>query len=209
MLSSTQRHRYARRETLFHDGDLADTIHFISEGRVAVHRSTPAGHVAMFAVLGPGEAFGEMAMLAADRRRTSAAVALEPVITHTLRFVEFDDLCRAHPHVQRLLVDLLSQRVARLSTHLLEALYVPADQRVVRRLLDLCGEYDDGAAAHDVTIPLTQDEIAELSGASRPTTNRVLRALARDGVVSLHRGHVEVLNWAALLRRSPVPTVVG
>src|SRR3954470_17051280 len=92
VLASTMRHRYAKGETLFHEGDLADTVHFVQEGRVVSRRTTPRGDVAAFAVLGPGEAFGEMAMLAQDHRRTSTITAIEPVVTLTLRFDEFERL---------------------------------------------------------------------------------------------------------------------
>src|SRR6478735_5797192 len=107
VLAGTRRHRYAKGETLFHEGDLAEPVHFLQEGRVVSRRTTPQGDVATFAVLGPGEAFGEMAMLADDHRRTSTIVAIEPVITLSLRFEEFRRLCEEHPEVNDLLVRML------------------------------------------------------------------------------------------------------
>jgi CRP-like cAMP-binding protein len=198
VLASTMRHRYAKGETLFHEGDLADTVHFVQEGRVVSRRTTPRGDVAAFAVLGPGEAFGEMAMLAQDHRRTSTITAIEPVVTLTLRFDEFERLCDAHPEVQALLVAMLAQRVGRLSTHLLDALYSPVDGRVLRTLLELCGQYADSEEPVELNLPLTQVEVAELSGAARPTANRFLRRLERDGLLRLHRGHVTVVDVPAL-----------
>jgi CRP-like cAMP-binding protein len=198
VLSRTRRRRYARGETLFHEGDLAETVHFLQEGRVVSRRTTPHGDVVTFAVLGPGEAFGEMAMLADDHRRTSTIAAIEPVVTLTLRFDEFRRLCDEHPEVQDLLVAMLVQRVDRLSTHLLDALYLPADSRVLRTLLDLCGQYSDSAGPVEVNLPLTQAEVAELSGASRPTANRYLRRLEKDGFLRLQRGHLTVVSVSAL-----------
>jgi CRP-like cAMP-binding protein len=202
VLARTARHRYAKGETLFHEGDLAETIHFVQEGRVVSRRTTPDGDVVTYAVVGPGEAFGEMAMLADDHRRSSTIVAIEPVVTLTLRFEEFRQLCDEHPGVQALLVRMLAQRVERLSTHLLDALYLPADRRVLRTLVDLCGQYADRIRSGQVTLPLTQVDVAELSGASRPTTNRFLRRLEEDGLVRLHRGHVTVVDVEALRRVS-------
>jgi CRP-like cAMP-binding protein len=198
VLARTHRHRYAKGETVLHEGDLAETIHLIQEGRVISRRTTWQGDVVTYAVLGPGEAFGEMAMLADDHRRTSTIVAVEPVVTLTLRFDEFRQLCDQYPGVQALLVRILAQRVDRLSTHLIDALYLPADLRVLRTLLDLSGQYAESARPGHVTLPLTQIEIAELSGASRPTTNRFLRRLEQDGLVRLSRGHVTVVDVAAL-----------
>ncbi|HEU4332726.1 MAG TPA: Crp/Fnr family transcriptional regulator [Lapillicoccus sp.] len=201
VLSRTHRHRYAKGETLFHEGDLAETVHLIQEGRVVARRSTPEGDVVTYSVMGPGEAFGEMAMLADDHRRSSTIVALEPVVTLSLRFDEFATLCDEHPGVQALLVRMLAQRVDRLSTHLLDALYLPADRRVLRTLVDLSSQYQDGTGANAVTLPLTQVDVAELSGASRPTTNRYLRHLEEDGLVRLNRGHITVLDVHALRAR--------
>jgi CRP/FNR family transcriptional regulator, cyclic AMP receptor protein len=198
VLARVHRHRYAKGETLLHEGDLAETIHFIQEGRVVSRRTTPDGDVVAFRMLGPGEAFGEMAMLADDHRRSSTIVAIEPVVTLSLRFEEFRRLCDEHPGVQALLVRMLAQRVDRLSTHLLDALYMPADRRVLRTLVDLCSEYATHTQSGEVTFALTQVDVAELSGASRPTTNRFLRRLEEGGLVRLNRAHVTVLDVAAL-----------
>ena len=93
---------------------------------------------------------------------------------------------------------MLAQRVDRLSTHLLDALYLPADRRVLRTLVDLSTQYGSGARSAEVTVPLTQVDIAELSGASRPTTNRYLRRLEERGLVRLNRAHITVVDVEAL-----------
>jgi len=102
-----------------------------------------------------------------------------------------------HPTVERLLVGILAARVNRLTTHLVDSLSLPVDQRVVRRLVEVCRVY----AAPDATavvVPLTQEDLAGLAGTTRPTVNTVLRRLAGDGVVSLSRGRIEVHDLARL-----------
>ncbi|NYG06219.1 CRP-like cAMP-binding protein [Phycicoccus badiiscoriae] len=202
VIAGTQRHRYRTGEVVFHEGDLAESIHFVAEGRLVARRTTPAGDNAAFAVMGPGEAFGEMAMLSPQARRTSTVAALEPAVTLTLRYAEFDRLRVAHPGIERLLVDVLAERVLRLSDHLVEALYLPAEQRVVRRLDGLCEQYGPAENGRPVRIPLTQTEIGELCGASRATTNRVLQGLVADGLATLHRGRVEVRDRRTLHERA-------
>jgi len=202
VLASAHRRRFARGEVVFHELDPADTVHVVVEGRLAARRSTPAGDTVTFAVLGPGDTFGELALLGSQQRRTTTVVALEPAVTMSLAFGEVERLRAAHPAVERQLVAMLAQRVARLSDHLLEALHVPADERIVRRLLEVCDRYVAGEGARTVVVPLTQDAIGDLAGASRPTTNRVLRRLEADGVVALHRGSIEVLDLGALARRA-------
>jgi CRP/FNR family transcriptional regulator, cyclic AMP receptor protein len=115
----------------------------------------------------------------------------------SLTFAEFARLCEAHPGIRTHLASLLAARVKRLSDHLLEALFLPTDRRVVRRLLDLCEQYDSGDA-RPVVIPLTQTDIAELAGATRPSTNRVLRSLEVEGLLRLRRGQVEVVDRRGL-----------
>lgn len=202
VLASARRRRFARGEVVFHDADVADTVHVVAEGRLAVRRSTAAGDSVTFAILGPGETFGEMALLGRQPRRTSSVIALEPAVTLSLGFAEVERLRAVHPAVERQLVALLAQRVNRLSDHLLEALHVPADERIVRRILEICERYAATEGARSVVLPLTQDVIGDLAGASRPTTNRVLRRLEADGMLALHRGSIEVLDRAALARRA-------
>ena len=197
VLATARRRQFKRGEILFHEGDPADTVHFIAEGRVMARRTSPMGDSVAFRVIGPGRALGDVAVVSSARRRSSTVSALEPTTTLSLTFAEFAQLCEEHPGIQTHLATLLAARVKRLSDHLLEALFLPTDRRVVRRLLDLCDQYGDGNDPR-VVIPLTQTDIAELAGATRPSTNRVLRALETEGLVRLRRGQVEVVDRAGL-----------
>lgn len=81
---------------------------------------------------------------------------------------------------------------------LLEALYVPAERRVLRRLVELSSVYGDADAA----IPLTQEQLAEIGGTSRATVNRVLREEQERGTVELRRGRIVVADLDALAARA-------
>ena len=98
-----------------------------------------------------------------------------------------------------MLVGLLAARVRRSSDRLLEALFVPAETRVLRRLCELLQLY--GEAAPGSLIPLTQEDIAGLAGTSRATANRVLRAEEKRGTLRLERGKTFVLDPADIARR--------
>jgi CRP-like cAMP-binding protein len=196
LLAAAIRRRYRRGEVLFHEGDLGDSVHLLATGRVAIRTATPDGDSVTYAVAGPGEAFGELALLSADHRRTATVVALEDTETLALRRDHFERVRTRHPGVDRMLVEILAARVRRLSAHLVEALYVPVDKRVVRRLLVLCRQYGNGSA--EVSLPLTQSELAEMAGATRPTVNKVLRTLEDAEVIALGRGSVHVRDRAAL-----------
>ena len=191
LLSVARRRSFSRNEVVFHQGDPAESMHLIGSGRYAVRIRTPVGDATTLAILGPGESFGELALLGEDPERSATVVALERGETRSIARADLARLRRDHPEVNELLLRLLAARIRRTNDLLTEALYVPADKRVLRRLRELAELYggDDGHV-----IPLTQEEIAELAGTSRATVNRVLRAEERNGSLELRRGRTTVLD---------------
>ena len=153
-----RRHSYAAGEVVFHEGDAADTVHFVIEGRVVARRSSEHGDRLAYAVMGPGQAFGELAMIVRGGRRTATIETVEPTVTLALRFADFERLCARHPEVSRLLVRLLAARVNRLTEALMEALHTPAELRVVRSLVSLCGVYSTGAQGHSLVAVRTEPD---------------------------------------------------
>ena len=200
LLQVARRRTFARGEVVYHRGDPADTLHLVAKGRFAVRVTTPLGDTAILSVLGPGEVFGELALLQAEAPRSATVAALEAAETRSLHRLDFDALRRGDAQLERVLVDALAARVRRLSDLLVEALYVPADTRVLRRVDDLAATY--ARPGENTVIPLTQDELAGLAGTSRATVNRVLRDAERRGEVALRRGRTVVLDAAALQRRT-------
>lgn len=200
LLSRTRRRRFKRGEVVFHEGDPGDALHLVDKGHLAVKRSTPLGDVATLLVLGPGDFFGELAVVAPGPRNATV-VALDQVETLSLHSQVFDDLRVTHPAVDRVLIHALVQEVRRLSAMLVEALYVPADKRIYLRLGDLARTFAVPGEAGPVLIPLTQDEVAQLAGTTRPTANRVLRAAEKAGALRVARGRIEVLDAAAVACR--------
>jgi CRP-like cAMP-binding protein len=195
VLAAAARRSYRRGEAVFHEGDAGDTVHLVAEGRVAVRVSTPEGDVATLRVLGPGDLFGEQCLLDAGARRSATIVALEPVRTLVLTRAQFDDL-RRHRAVDDVLVRHLARQVRLLSEQVAESLYVPAEARVLRRLLDVETMWGNGV------VPLTQEELETLAGTARATANRVLQQVAADGLVALGRGRVEIIDRESLARRA-------
>ena len=180
---------------LWHEGDPGDSLHLLAAGRVAIRVSTPAGDVVTLNVLGPGAAFGEQALIDDAARRSAAVVALEPVETMALQRADFQQLRQRHPPVDTLLIEQLALQVRRLSGHLVEALYVNADKRVIRRMLDLDTVFDRGL------VGVTQEDVATMAGTTRPTVNRVMKSLADIGAIELGRGRFQVVDRGALERR--------
>jgi CRP/FNR family transcriptional regulator, cyclic AMP receptor protein len=200
LLSIARRRKFARNEVVFHEQDPADTLHLIDKGRFAVRVSTPLGDTAILAVLGPGQMFGELSLVGEGEERRSATVAaLEAAETRSVHRIDFDRLRDRHPGTTNVIVAILLGQNRRLSRHLVEALYVSAEKRVLRRLVEVSQIYGDGAA--HVVVPLTQEDLAGLAGTSRATVNRVLRDEEARGTVKLGRGRTTVLDAETLTRR--------
>jgi CRP-like cAMP-binding protein len=196
LVAIARRRRFRRREVVFHDGDPGDALHLVSRGHVAIRITTPLGDVATLRVLAPGEFFGELALIS-DAPRRGSAVAIDEVETLSLHRAQLDALREIHPWVDRVLVEALATEVRRLASRLVEALYSPVEQRVWQRLAELTAMFGRPDST-SVTIPLTQDELAQIVGTTRPTVNRVLRAAEDGGVVRLSRGRLQVLNPVAI-----------
>jgi len=93
--------------------------------------------------------------------------------------------------------------VRRLSQQLGEALYVAADRRVLRRLVDMANVYADSDGEDgSISIPLTQEHFADLAGTSRITVNRTLRAEQEKGTLDLARGRTIVVDLDAIKARA-------
>lgn len=199
VLAAGRLRRFARGEVVFHEGDPGDTLHLIAKGRVAVRITTQLGEVATLAILGPGDFFGELALLGPSHR-TATVSATEPTETLAIDRDSFEALKQEHPSVESFVVAVLSAQVRRLSGQVLEALYVPADKRVLRRLNELAQAYGDGAAG--TVVPLTQEDIAHLAGTSRATVNRVLGEAQEAGIISVGRGRIDVVDPGSLEKRA-------
>ena len=201
LLQIARRRRFARNEVVFHRDDPGDSLHLIQKGRFSVQVMTPLGDVATIAVRGPGESFGEMALIAEEPRRSATVTALEDAETFAVYRAEFEQLRRRRPDVDRFLFRFVVGEVRNLTERLLEALYLPVDKRVLRRLVDLAALYR-GQDDDDVVIALTQEAIAELAGATRSTVNQILRDEERRGTIKLERGKTRILDLDQLTRRA-------
>lgn len=198
LLAACTPRRFKRRDIVCHEGDPGDSLHLITAGRLIVRVTTPLGHVATLSIMGAGDAFGEQALLSPDARRTATVVAVENAETLTLSRDQLDRLRRKHPHIDRILTDTLAAQVRRLSAMVLEALYLPVDQRVVRRLAHLATVY--GGPQGVAEIRLTQEDLASMAGTTRATANQVLRELEDKRILTLGRGTITVIDRPGLAK---------
>lgn len=188
LLAIARRRTFAKGEVVFHRDDLAESLHLVVRGRFGARVLTPVGDTVLLEVLGPGQAFGELALLLPDERRSATVSALEDGETRSIFRDDFAQLQSSHPGVKDVLLRLLAEQLRRASDRILEAHYVDADTRVRRRLCELVQTYGSNV------VPLTQEDLAAMAGTSRATVNRVLRDDERRGAVALQRGRTTVLD---------------
>jgi CRP/FNR family transcriptional regulator, cyclic AMP receptor protein len=199
LIQGAHRRRFDKGEVVFHEGDLGDTLHLLVRGRVAVRLTTPLGDRTLLRLIGSGGWFGELSLIS-PYPRSATIIALEPTETLVVSREHTVEMRRRIPEFDAMLVDALVQEVRRLSTSLLDALFVPVDKRLFRRLVELADTYGEGRPG--VVIPLTQEEIAQLVGTTRPTANHHLRALVAEGLIAMRRGSIEVLDPVGLSHRA-------
>jgi CRP/FNR family transcriptional regulator, cyclic AMP receptor protein len=202
VLAIARRRTFRRGEVVFHQHDPADSLHLVVSGRFAIRTSTQLGEESLLSIRGPDDVFGELALVSGEAR-TATVVALEPSETLAVHRTDFDGLRRRRPEVDRMLVLLLARSLARMDELLAESYYVTAERRVVRRLLDAAETY--GGRVPDTEIPLTQEQLASLAGASRQTVSAVLSRERRRGTIDLGRGRVILRDPTALARRAGLP----
>jgi CRP/FNR family transcriptional regulator, cyclic AMP receptor protein len=199
LLAIARRRTFDRGEVVFHRDDPADSLHLIARGRFAARVTTPHGDSVLLDVLGPGQAFGELALLLPGERRSASVSALEDGETRSVFRDDFARLQRSHPGVKDVLLRLLAEQLRRASDRIVEAHYVDADTRVRRRLCELADAYGPGGGSQ--VVPLTQEDLAAMAGTSRATVNRVLRDEEKRGTVALQRGRTTLLDAADIQDR--------
>ena len=196
LLSIARRRSFDRGEVVFHRDDPGDSLHLVAAGHFAVRITSPLGDTVTLAVRGPGDSFGEMALVGAEPRRSATVEALDRAETFAVYQADFERLRHDQPAIGDVVITVLVGVVHELGERLLEALYVPSERRVLRRLVGLASVYDGGE------FPLTQQELASCAGASRGTVNRVLREEQRRGTLELRRGKTIVVDLDAIRRRA-------
>jgi CRP-like cAMP-binding protein len=192
--------RFAADAYVFHAGEAGDCVHIILKGRVAVTVGNAMGDQLTLVVLGPGDVFGEMALLSVDHHRTGTVQALTAVETLVLHRGDVDDLRRTHPAVDRFLIGLLATRVDRLTCQLLETTELSAPTRIYRQLAYLGKVF--GVDDTDEPIPVSQAQVASIAAAKLRVTNAVLAEAKHDGVVDLGRRRITVLDWPEVRKRA-------
>ena len=194
--------RLDRGQALFHEGDRDDRLYVVVSGKIKLGRSGSAGRENLIAVLGPGQMFGELSLFDPGPR-SSTATAVTPA---EIRCLEHDELMKwleGHPEVARALLAQLAGRLRRANDVVADLVFSDVPGRVAKALLDLASRFgEDTGDGVNVHHDLTQEELAQLVGASRETVNKALADFATRGWIRLEPRSVTILDVARVERRA-------
>jgi CRP-like cAMP-binding protein len=190
--------RYTKGRIIFGEGDPGSHLYLVASGRVSVGVSSPDGRFLELHVFGPGEVFGELALLD-DEPRSADAIAQEPCELLLLARTDFLRFLKAHPDVAIRLLRVLSRYLRRTNQQAAHIAFLPAPARLAQVLLDLA-ESRSGSAGNSNghTFRVTQLELATRIGATRETVNRCLSEFEDQGLIHARRGQVTIVAPARL-----------
>ena len=200
--SRIQKISLRRGEVLFVEGDEGDRLYIITEGKIKLGHSSEDGRESLLAILGPGEMIGELTLFDPGPRSTTAT-AVSPASMLCLEHSDLVQILDTNPEVAKHLLRALAQRLRRTNESLSDLVFSDVPGRVAKALLDLAERFgtqsDDGMhVPHD----LTQEELAQLVGASRETVNKSLADFVSRGWIRLEGRAVTLLDMERLSRRA-------
>jgi CRP/FNR family transcriptional regulator, cyclic AMP receptor protein len=194
--------KLARGEVLFREGDAGDQIYVVVEGKIKLGRTSPDGRENLLAVLGPGQMFGELSLFDPGPRSASASAITDT----TLLGLAHKDLLpwlTGRPEVARNLLSQLAQRLRRSNDTLADLVFSDVPGRVAKQLLDLSERFGvPSAEGLRVVHDLTQEELAQLVGASRETVNKALADFVSRNWIRLESRSVVLTDIDRLRRRA-------
>jgi CRP/FNR family cyclic AMP-dependent transcriptional regulator len=194
--------KLAKGDVLFHEGDAEDRLYVVISGKIKLGRSGSAGRENLLAVLGPGQMFGELSLFDPGPR-SSTATAVTACVIRTLEHDELMGWLKGRPEVSLGLLAQLAGRLRRANDVLADLVFSDVPGRVAKQLLELARRFgdtrEDGVHVHH---DLTQEELAQLVGASRETVNKALADFAARGWIRLEPRSVTILDVERVERRA-------
>lgn len=173
---------YPANSILINEGDDTDSLYVVLEGEVKVYASDTAGKEVILNILGPGEYFGELALVDSEPRsasvKTMQATKVMVIAKH-----DFKKVLAEHPDIAFNMIQSLARQVRELTNNVKSLALMDVYGRVAHTLLELASETEDGSMV--IKQKLTHQDIADMVGASREMVSRILKDLANGGYISI------------------------
>jgi CRP/FNR family cyclic AMP-dependent transcriptional regulator len=202
LAQAMKRRTYRAGEVIFHRDDEGKVLFVIREGRVRIRLTSAEGQEVALAVFGPGDSFGEMAILD-GMPRSADAIAIDKVDVSTLSREDFIAVIKAHPEIAVEVMKTLSRRIRQANQMVEDLIFLDVYGRVAKKLLELSEEYGVPSADGTVKIDLrlTQQELASMVGASRESVNKVMGYFTDKSYISTDKHKITILRIAELRKR--------
>lgn len=186
--------RLKPREELCHKGDEGSQVYVIVRGRLRVNTTSAEGSDVQFNLMNPGEVCGELALLAGGER-TATMSAFDECEILALDRRDFLPFLRRNPDAAIQLLEIIAQRLARLSELMEDTVFLALPQRLAKRLLSLADQYGEGNGDHvRIDMRLSQQELGTMVGTSRESVNKQMRAWEAEGLVKSERSIITLLK---------------
>ena len=191
-----------RGEWIFTIGDPSQSIYFLQEGRIKISALSEDGHEVLLEIVGPGEIFGAVGPIQGTPRTTSARV-LDDALLCSIHHKDFELLLTTYPEISLCLLKTFGSKLRKAETQLLSLICKDVSTRVREALVDLV-EFESGDEPNlPVRIGITQQDLANLIGASRQKTWRALKELEDSGALILRYGSILVTAPQKLRNEHP------
>jgi CRP/FNR family cyclic AMP-dependent transcriptional regulator len=163
-----------RGDMLFREGDDPDELFVVVSGRIAIANKSIDGRESMVALMEEGDLFGEMGLFD-GRGRSAEARALETSVVTAVPYGPVRNLYENDPALLWRVVAMLAGRLRTMDVALADSVFLDVTGRTAKRLLDVAGEDDE------FSLPITQEELAGMVGASRERVNKAIASFIRLG----------------------------
>ncbi len=187
--------RLQRGDVLFTEGDEPGELFVVVNGRIAIANKSIDGRESMMALMERGDLFGEMPLFD-GLARSAEARALEPSEVIAIPYDPVRDLYEERPQLLWRVVALLAGRLRTTDEALADSVFLDVTGRTAKRLLELAGERDEFA------LPITQEELAGMVGASRERVNKAIASFVRLGWIEQADRRYRITNRVQLERRA-------
>jgi CRP-like cAMP-binding protein len=191
----------AARQEVFHKGDSGSQLYVVIDGRLKALTTSPEGDDVVFNVMGPGEVFGEMALLS-ERPRSATVRAIDRCDLLQLDRRDFLAFLKRNPDVAVRMLTVLVERLARVSEFVEDVQFLNLPVRLAKKLALFAERYGrpgrNGAVKID--LKLSQEEWGDLVGTTRESINKQMRAWSDEGLIQVDAGVVTLLRPEAIER---------
>ena len=200
LASNLGKRTFGKGMIIFHRGSLGRSLYLIESGTVRIFSLSESGQELTVNIYGPGEIFGEMAVLD-NRPRSAGALCMERTVTYTLHRDVFMSCLARNPALVDGVIRLLIGRLRYTTDHLECLAFLDVYGRVAAKLLELCERGAGQEFGMGLDLPLTQGELATWVAASRESVNKVLSTFRDQGLIAVDGQKITILDLDGLEQR--------